>query len=860
MIELTIDGKKIEVEEGKTVLEAAQKGGIYVPVLCSHPDLPPFGACRMCIVEIEGVRGYPASCTIPASDGMVVKTDTPVIKQLRLDVLELILSQHPHSCLICEKRKECEEHKEYRECVRKVGITTGCKFCPNDRQCELQNVVDKLGLKEISLPIHYKGLPVEREDPFYDRDYNLCILCGRCVRVCQDIRGAGTLSFLYRGPRSIVGPAYNRTHMEAGCHFCGSCLTVCPTGALSERVNKWDGPPEHSLVSTCSYCGIGCQLQFQVKDGKIIKTLPETDPLVNKGQACVKGRFSVVEFLHHRERLTSPMIKKNGRLIKAGWDEALDFAAENLAKCRGEQFAMLSSSHCTNEDNYIAQKFTRIVMGTNNIDTSGRFIYGSSLSGIIPLLSEARAISDIRNASSILSMGMATVLIYSIIVPEVKRAVDQGATLITAEPLESNLDTFASFNLQPRPGTELELLLGMAKVIVDRGWFIEGNWSGPALLKESLKDFDLDIFEKVTGITRDKLTRAAQIVATQKPSVIILGPIIGQYTNGIKIMQTLSNLIGLTGAGIIPFMAQNNALGAWYMGSLPNTYPGFLPAIEPDARKKIEAFWHQSLPTKPGLEVAEILQGLKGNNKFKCLYLIGRDPFLIGTDSDFLIVHDIFLSTLNKDADVIFPSVSLAETDGTYINMEGRIQQVRKVIEPTGQSKPDWWIICELGKRLKGKGFDYKDSSAIAEEISRLIPDFPSNDRFERKRLILQGMEKKFVLVEHKGTEMPNEDYPFNLIIEYGLHSYRNTSLRSKVGGMLTLSDEGRVKMNIDDAARLGISEGEEIRISSHRGEITACARLTRYVPPGIALYTRDPQTGQGSFDINPCLVKIKKL
>lgn len=860
MIELAIDGKTIEVEDGKTVLEAAQQGNIYIPTLCSHPDLPPYGACRMCIVEIDGVRGYPPSCTTPASNGMVVKTDTPVIKQLRLDVLELILSQHPHSCLICEKRVECDENKESKERIRKVGITTGCKFCPKDRQCELQEVVDTLGLKEISLPIHYKGFLVEKGDPFYDRDYNLCILCGRCVRVCQEIRGAGTLSLTYRGPQSIVGTAYNRNHIQAGCHFCGSCVTVCPTGALSERISKWDGPPDHALVTTCSYCGVGCQLQYLIKDGRIIKSLPEADPLVNKGQACAKGRFSVVEFVYHRGRLTSPMIKKDGELIKAGWDDALDFAADNLAKYRGDQFALLSSSHCTNEDNYIAQKFTRLVMRTNNIDTSGRFLYGNSLLGITPLLLEARPISDIRNASGILSLGMATVLIYSIIVPEVKKAVDQGATLITAETQENNLDCFSSSNLQPRPGSELELLMGMARVIIDKGWFIESNWKDLMPLKESLEDFDLDSCEKITGISRDKLTNAARVVATQKPFIIILGPSIGQYTNGIKIMQAIANLIGLTGAGIIPFLAQNNAWGAWYMGSLPNIYPGFLSATDPDARKKIETLWGQSMPTKPGLEVAEILQGSRANNKLKCLYLIGRDPFLKGSEPGFFIAHDIFLSNYNKDADVIFPSVNLAEAEGTYINMEGRIQQVRKAIEPFGQSKPDWWIICELAKRLQGKGFDYKDSSAIAEEISHLIPNFPSYDRFERKRLILPDMEKRFVPIEYKAPEMPDEDYPFTLIIEYGLHSFRNTALRSKVGGMNALSDEGEVKINIDDAVNLAISEGEKIRINSRHSEITACVKLTRVVPQGIALYTQDSQTGLDRFDTNPCMVKIEKL
>lgn len=860
MIELTIDGKTIQVEEGMTVLEAAQQGNIYIPTLCSHPHLPPYGACRMCIVEIDGVRGFPPSCTTPASHEMVVKTDTPVIKQLRLDVLELILSQHPHSCLICGKRGDCDENNEPRERNRKVGITTGCKLCPKDRQCELQEVVDKLGLKEISLPIHYKGFLVEKGDPFYDRDYNLCILCGRCVRVCQEIRGAGTLSITYRGPQAIVGTAYNRNHIQAGCHFCGSCVTVCPTGALSERVSKWDGPPDSSLVTTCSYCGTGCQLQYQIKDGRIIKSLPETDPLVNKGQACAKGRFSVVEFVYHRERLTSPMIKKDGELIKADWDKALDFAADNLAKYKGDQFALLSSSHCTNEDNYIAQKFTRLVMKTNNIDTSGRFLYGNSLLGITPLLSEARSISDIQNASGLLSLGMASVLIYSIIVPEVKKAVDQGATLITAETLENNLDCFSSSNLQPRPGTELELLLGMSRVIVDKGWGIESDWKNLSLLKESLKDFDLDSIEKVTGIPMDKLTHAARVLAKQKPSLIIMGPSIGQYTNGIKIMHAIANLIGLTGAGIIPFLVQNNAWGAGYMGTLPHIYPGFLSTTDADARKKIETLWGQSVPSKPGLEVAAVPQASGGRNEYKCLYQIDRDPFLKNSDPEFLIAHDIFLSNNNKNADVIFPSANFAETEGTYINMEGRIQQVRKAIEPLGQSKPDWWIICELAKRLQGKGFDYRDSSAIGEEISRLIPDFSSYDHFERKRLILPDMEKGFVPIKCKAMDMPDKDHPFTLIREYGLHSFRNTALRTKVGGMWTLSDEGKVKINVDDAVELGITEGEEIRIHSNHGEITAHAKLTRDVPQGTALYTLDSQNGSTWLDTNPCIVRIMKL
>jgi formate dehydrogenase alpha subunit len=343
-INLTIDGQQVKTKEGSTVLEAAKDTGFYIPTLCYHPTLTPYGGCRLCIVEIEGLRGFPTSCTTPATEGMVVKTNSTQIQELRRGIFELIIAEHPMQCITCAK----------------------------NLRCELQEVASHIGLETISLPTNYRGLPVLQDSPFFDRDYNLCILCGRCVRVCQEVRGAGAIAFTYRGSQALVGTAFNKHLQDSDCKFCGACVDICPTGALMERSNKWLGLPERSIATTCPYCGVGCQLNLQVKDGKIIRVEPILEGSVNHGQACVKGRFGITEFVHHPERIKTPLIKKDNKLVEASWDEALELIAKKLSGYKGNQFAFIASAKCTNEENYLAQKFTRVVMETNNIDHCAR--------------------------------------------------------------------------------------------------------------------------------------------------------------------------------------------------------------------------------------------------------------------------------------------------------------------------------------------------------------------------------------------------------------------------------------------------------------------------------------------------------
>jgi predicted molibdopterin-dependent oxidoreductase YjgC len=366
MIKLVIDGREVEVEKGKTVLEAAQSAGCYVPTLCAHPDLEPYGGCRLCIVQIEGRRGYPISCTLPAEDGMTVTTDSPEIKRLRQGVLELILSEHPAECLICDRRQRC---KPDDICLRNVAVTDRCVTCSANGRCELQEVVDYVGFETIRLRHGDKIYPIDDSNPFFILDRNKCILCARCVRACDEITCVNAIDMAFRGYETRVDTYFEKPLIDSICRSCGECVVHCPVGALTPRIVS---TPDTEVKTICPYCGVGCQMYLQIKDGKIVEVRGDPEGPANEGRLCVKGRYGIPDFVHSEDRLTTPLIKRNGVFEEASWDEALDLVAEKLKQYKPDEVGVVTSASAMNELNYIEQKFGRVALGTNNIDHCAR--------------------------------------------------------------------------------------------------------------------------------------------------------------------------------------------------------------------------------------------------------------------------------------------------------------------------------------------------------------------------------------------------------------------------------------------------------------------------------------------------------
>jgi len=923
-INVTIDGSTITVEKGTTVLEAARSAGIYIPALCSHPNLPSsrqvtpysvvyrgedelkndnslteYEGCQLCLVKVEGVNDLATSCTTEVSDGMIVQTNTEEIQQKRRENLKIILSEHPNVCLACDRKEDCDP---FRGSIRKAAIITGCEFCPNNNRCELQEVAAYIGVDESTPAYEYKGLPVVKSDPFFERNYNLCIACTRCVRACQEVRSNSAIGLVFQNGKVVVGST-SPTLEESGCQFCGACVDVCPTGALTEWINKWEGDAERRVLTTCPYCGVGCQLELLVKKDRIIGVSPKGDGTVNQGQACVKGKFGIVEYVHHKERLTFPLIRKNGNFVEATWDEALDLIAERMGNYNSNEVAVISSAKCTNEENYVAQKFARAVLGTNNVDHCARLCHASTVAGLAQSFGAGamtNSIDEIKHAKCIFAIGTNTTDAHPVIGMDVKNASKNGAKLIVANPREIELVQYADLWLQQNPGSDVALLMGMMRVIVDENLydkdFIEARCENFDAFRDSLKEFDLEGVEEITGIPKDKIVEAARIYATDKPSTILYAMGITQHTHGTDNVIATANLAMLTGnigkpsTGVNPLRGQNNVQGACDLGALPNVFTGYQAVVNEDIRKKFEDAWGTYLPREIGLTLIEMLEAAH-KKEIKAIYLIGENPILSDPDArhvkesletlDFFVVQDIFMSETAQLADVVLPSASFAESDGTFTNTDRRVQRVRKAVEPIGKSKPDWQIICQIAQKMGGKGFDFQDPSQIMDEMSTLTPSYggisferlenggiqwPCPDNKHPGTPILH-MEKftrgkgKFIPLEYRPpAELPDDDYPLLLTTERSRYHFHTGTMTRKVSGLDALVSEGMVEINPKDASALGISDGEMVKVVSRRGDIIAKAKVTEVSPVKVVTMNFHFAESPTNQLTNPALDPIAKI
>ena len=833
-VTINIDNRILEVEKGLTILQAAEQNNIYIPTLCAHKDLTPFGGCRMCIVEVEGMRGFPTACTTPVEEGMVIRTYTAQVQAERAEILQLILSEHTSSCLICDEKDEC---KEFMGTIRKAGVTTGCRYCPNDGQCELQEVVEKLGIKEISYPIYYRHLGVEKDDPFYDRDYNLCILCGRCIRMCQEIRTANVLAFKQRGRYTVIGPAYDRTHLDAGCEFCGACVSVCPTGALSEKVRKWEGKAEREQITTCPLCGVGCQMRLLIKGGRIIGSLPAEDPLVNNGQLCVKGRFCVTELVGNYQRLRKPYKTQNGTKVEISWEEGIELTAEKLTSCSPEDFGMLVSPNCCNEDLYLSQKFVRLALGSHNIDTTARAFYGSGFNAYLNLMKMCVPLSNIRKASVILCIGLDARFGRSVVGVELRKAKKRGAKIITINPRDHNLSLIAEKWLQPAPGTEVDLFHSLVRLT-------EKKKTPTSRLRSKRK----------SGNLSEELSTVAKMFKQASAPVILVGSEFLQYDKSPQILEAIEKLARNVGAGVLPLPAQSNLFGSILMGTYPELLPGGFSSTNKKRIDNLRKRWGKEIPYFSSQWNAETLLLRR---KLKVLYLIGEVPTNYRPSCDFLIFQNIYPPEPGYEADLVLPAAAFTEVDGTFINGEGRIQRVRKAVDPLGEALPDWEILCRIARKMGKAGFDFSNISEIHEEISHVVKGFGDFDNTERKptSLICEG-KLNIPKTRYSATKKKSKKFPLLLNTSIVEHTYKGFPLSIWVEGARKLFTEGMVDINLKDAKKVGISQGDEVVVTSANFEETWPARILSEQPQGTLHVTLRQGESVGP---NPHPVRIRK-
>lgn len=852
-VNLKIDGIEIITKPGNTVLQAAQENGIFIPNLCHNPDLKPFGACRLCLVENEEGKLVTA-CETLVEDGREYITENDIIHQVRKMMVKLIIANHQSDCLICSK----------------------------DNNCKLQEVSAYLDVKENDLDNFRRkvpDIPIDTSNPFFHRDLKKCILCGICSRVCQEVIGVSAIDFAYRGYDTKISTSGDKPIIDSSCISCGECVEHCPVGALIPKNNI---KPAREVRTICPYCGVGCGIILGIRGQDIVSVTGDFENQVNKGKLCVKGRYGY-DFVQNNQRLKTPLINRNGIFEEVSWDEALSLIVDQLSAFKGDKFAAISSAKCTNEENYIFQKFTRVVMETNNIDHCARLCHAPSVAGLTGTLGSGamtNSIEEIAQTDCILAIGTNTTSTHPIIGLNIIKAVNNGAKLLVANPRRIDLAKKADVFLQNYPGTDVALIMGMMHFIVEEELhnkkFINKRCENFSEFRESLEKFDPETVEEITGVNRDQIKKAAEIFALSENSTIIYAMGITQHSHGTDNVMAISNLSLLTGnlgryaTGVNPLRGQNNVQGACDMGALPDVFPGYQKVNDKRIKEKFEDFWDTDLSSDVGRNLPDILEQAR-TGRIRAMYIMGENPILSEPDADnvklalenldFLVVQDIFLTETAKLADVVLPASSFAEKNGTFTNTERRVQMIRQAIKPVEDSHPDWWIISQIASRMGYNGFQYNHESEIFKEMTAITPiyhglsferidnqgiQWPCEEEqnegtkfLHRKKFSTPTGKAVFMPLEYKKPiELPDDEYPFILTTQRSLYHYHTGTMSRKIEGLDKLLGQEYVELNSVDASELGLVDGDQVWVSSRRGKVKAQIKIVDELPRGIVSMT----------------------
>ena len=873
-INLTVDGVSVSVPEGTSVMHAASLSGVTVPKLCATDSLEPFGSCRLCLVEIEGRKGYPASCTTPAAEGMKVHTQTPKLADIRRGVMELYISDHPLDCLTC--------------------ATNG--------DCELQDMAGAVGLRDVRYGYegenHLKSIK-DTSNPYFTFDPSKCIVCSRCVRACEEVQGTFALTIQGRGFESKVS-AGNKDFKDSECVSCGACVQACPTATLIENTIIEAGVPEHSVKTTCAYCGVGCSFHAEMKGEEVIRMTPNKDGGANHGHSCVKGRFAW-GYATHKDRITTPMIRKSihDPWEKVTWDVAINYAASEIKRIQKkygrDSVGAISSSRCTNEEVYVVQKLVRAALGNNNIDTCARVCHSPTGYGLKETLGESAGTQNfdsVMHSDVIMIIGANPTDGHPVFASQMKRRLREGAKLIIVDPraidlVDNTPHIKADYHLKLKPGSNVAIVNALAHVIVTEKLmddsFIKVRCEDDAF--RVWKDFitksenSPEAMSAFTGVDAKDVRAAAKLFAKGGNAAIYYGLGVTEHSQGSTMVMGIANLamltgnIGREGVGVNPLRGQNNVQGACDMGSFPHEFPGYRHVSDKATLALFEKAWDVKLQNEPGLRIPNMLD-VAIDGQFKALYCEGEDIAQSDPNTqhvthalesmECVIVQDLFLNETAMYAHVFFPGSSFLEKNGTFTNAERRISRVRKVMVPKNGYE-DWEITQMLSNAL-GYKMDYSHASDIMDEIARLTPTFrgvsykkldelgsiqwPCNDEHPLGTPTMHIDEfvrgkGKFIVTEYVPTsEKVTQKYPLILTTGRILSQY-NVGAQTRRTKNAAWHEEDLVEIHPHDAEERGIQSGDWIGIVSRSGETVLRAQITERVQPGVIYTTfHHPESG----------------
>lgn len=830
MIKITINGKEISLEKPITVLEAAKAAGIKIPTLCHYPGLENYGGCRLCLVEVEKMPKLQTSCTLMVTDGMVVRTESEEIAKARRAMLEFLLINHPLECPYCDKAGECD----LQDLTVQYGPPVG-RFAEGKRK-------------------H----PESFEDPLIVRNMERCILCTRCIRMCDGVQGAYAITVTGRGNRSFVEPFSGGKY---NCEYCGNCLTVCPVGAIMSRLHRhvyraWQ--VEEKVKVVCPYCGVGCSMMLQVRADIILRTMPEPDVGINRGILCAKGRFGY-DYVHSHERLRRPLIRKGERLEEVSWEEAIKYVSEKLLDIKvrysGEAIGGIASPRCTNEDNYLFQKLLRAGLGSNNIDSTVRnsiAVIQRYMEDVMGQGITANIMSGIVNSEAIIIFGGDPTHINPVFGIKIREAFKKGVKVITIG-YTPGLQRFSSYKINPYPFTEGTLIgLFVSELLKTRS--LSGE--NPAF-ESRIRSYtypERPDLEKNCGLKFDDIEGILKELSSLQSISIVIGPDIVQRTDMRSIIFLITGLCYILNARVFLLSDRPNEQGVIDMGCLPDMLPGERPVEIESFRHKFEALWTTQIPEKRGLTLLEMIEGAD-SERLKALYIMGENPVFNLPDSnyvrealkklEFLVVQDIFMNETAEIAHVVLPSLAWAEKEGTFTNLERRIQRSRRAI--TGQGMEDWKIISEIGQRI-GLKMDYTSPSDVMNEISRVSPLYAG--------LTYDDIETEFNLWPYKGEPLRHRlgsgDWPLtplwqgrpqkkdSLYLMVERHMFLSGTLSRHSKALNSIYERPVARLNPTVAQRLGIRSGDIIRVSTERAGLTLPVSLDKNLSELVILLSNN--------------------